>query len=105
MHIHIYMCVCMFLYMYKYKFENRYMWFRVYGVSSRGCVAESTQARILNRRIPPRLALRPCLDRCGIKVSLISDRAHVYLICVLHLFRPEGCMVWAGSGARQFSSD
>ena len=54
-------------------------------LSSLGCLmascadAESTQARTLNRMIPPPLALHPRLDCCGFRVSLIFDFAVVFL--------------------------
>ena len=41
----------------------------------------------------------PRLDLCGLRVSLISDRAPVFL-CVFALSRPGGCKVWVGFGSR-----
>ena len=42
--------------------------------------------------VPPPLALHPCLDLCGFGVSLISDRAPVFLfgLCT--------CLDRAGAG-------
>ena len=58
-------------------------------------VLKAPAAGALNRMIPPPLALHPRLSLYGFKACLRS----CLLVCFLHLFRPGGCKVWAGSGS------